>query len=129
VGATMHIAAPCRRSDGLLRHRRVIDDEGRAGATNQPVALLQQRSFERSAVPNPCCHEMMKLIVAGFASPAAIGCTLLRSPGPIKPAMNWGAHPAPSPMQQPRQKWLEPSLQIAPPALVHRHCRTSLSLH
>jgi hypothetical protein len=56
------------RVTALLRHRRVIDDEEGAG-TNQPVGLLQQRSFKRGAVPYSRCDEMMKLIVAGFAAP------------------------------------------------------------
>jgi hypothetical protein len=29
----------------------------------------------------------MKLMVAGFAAPGGIGCTLLQSPGPIRPGM------------------------------------------
>jgi hypothetical protein len=74
------------RTRALLWKRRVIDNKESVGSAHQPVSLDQQFAFQRSRIPGPRGHEVVQAVVAS-PSRAAIGCTLLRSPGPIRPAM------------------------------------------
>lgn len=51
-----------------------------AQRTHKPIGLRQQFGLLRSLIPRTYGHEVIQLVVA------AMGCRLLRSPGPISPA-------------------------------------------
>ena len=64
----------------------IIDDQKGILAADQPVGCGQKRRLQRRAVPDPVSCEVMQSTIADRPVPR-IGCTLLRSPGPISPAM------------------------------------------
>ena len=70
------------RAIALLRHRCIVDDQHCIFATDEPVGLNEQFCFQRRRVPDAISDEMMQLVIVARASRAAIGWTLLRSPGP-----------------------------------------------
>ena len=106
----------------LLRHRGVVDHQKGVTPADQPVGFGEQRRVERSAVPDPGRDEVVKLVIPGFASPSrhwlyALAITRADQPGNVL-----RTHPTPRRMRQPCQERLQPSLQIASPALIHHHC-------
>ena len=75
------------RMAALLRQRRVVDHQHRVGATDQPVRLHEQLGLQRCGIPQASSNEMVQLVIVTGTSRSAIGCTLLRSPGPMRPAI------------------------------------------
>jgi hypothetical protein len=73
------------RAIALLRHRCIVDDQHCVRAADEPVGLNEQFCFQRRRVPDAISDEMMQLIIVARCHRAAIGWTLLRSPGPISP--------------------------------------------
>ena len=76
------------RTIALLRHRRVVDDQHRIFAADQAIGLNEQFRLQRRRIPEAISDKMVQLVrgrTSPGASRAAIGWTLLRSPGPINP--------------------------------------------
>ena len=105
----------------LLRHGGIVDDEKGTGTTHQPAGLAQQRRLKRRAVPDTRGDEVVELVIAGLAAASGHRLHALAITGTDQTSNILRTHPAPRRMRQPRQERLKPSLQIASPALVHRH--------
>jgi hypothetical protein len=68
------------RTIPLLRHRCVVDDQHRIFAADQAIGLNEQFRLQWRRIPEWCNWSY-----SPGASRAAIGWTLLQSPGPINP--------------------------------------------
>jgi hypothetical protein len=77
------------RMRSLLRQRRVIDDEERVRAANQPVGLIGKLPLQWSLAPHSGRHKMMELVVIPRRQPFrdrsnALAVARSNQPGDIK---------------------------------------------
>ncbi len=93
----------------------------RLRAVHQTAGFLQENSLKRCALPHAVGDEMMKLVIAKLT---ITGChrldTLAVTRANQARNVRW-AQSHPGLVQQRRQKWRQPNLQIATPVVRHRH--------